>query len=38
MGIKFTEGPRDETYGRVAVFQDLYGNRIDLIGPAIVTN
>jgi catechol 2,3-dioxygenase-like lactoylglutathione lyase family enzyme len=33
MGIEFTEGPWDETYGRVAVFKDLYGNRIDLIGP-----
>jgi catechol 2,3-dioxygenase-like lactoylglutathione lyase family enzyme len=32
-GIEFTEGPWDATYGRVAVFKDLYGNRIDLIGP-----
>jgi catechol 2,3-dioxygenase-like lactoylglutathione lyase family enzyme len=32
-GITFTEGPWDHSYGRVAVFQDLYGNRIDLIGP-----
>jgi len=30
-GIEFTEEPRDEDYGRVAVFKDLYGNRIDLI-------
>jgi catechol 2,3-dioxygenase-like lactoylglutathione lyase family enzyme len=32
-GIEFTEGPWDADYGRVAVFKDLYGNRIDLIGP-----
>ncbi len=32
-GIEFTEGPWDTDYGRVAVFKDLYGNRIDLIGP-----
>src|SRR5258706_5357341 len=33
MGIQFTEGPWDTEYGRVAVFKDLYGNRIDLIQP-----
>ena len=33
MGIEFTEGPSDHSYGKVAVFKDLYGNRIDLIGP-----
>ncbi|MFI5361977.1 MAG: VOC family protein [Elusimicrobiota bacterium] len=32
-GVEFTEEPRDQDYGRVAVFKDLYGNRIDLIGP-----
>jgi catechol 2,3-dioxygenase-like lactoylglutathione lyase family enzyme len=32
-GIEFTEGPWDDSYGRVAVFKDLYGNRIDLIQP-----
>jgi hypothetical protein len=31
-GITFVEGPRDEEYGKVAVFSDLYGNRWDLIG------
>ena len=31
-GVRFTEAPRDEEYGRVAVFEDLYGNRWDLIG------
>lgn len=30
-GVKFEEEPRDEPYGRVAVFRDLYGNRWDLI-------
>lgn len=32
-GIAFEEPPRTESYGRVAVFRDLYGNRWDLIGP-----
>ena len=31
-GVEFTEGPWDDSYGRVAVFKDLYGNRIDLVG------
>lgn len=30
-GVKFVEEPRNEAYGTVAVFQDLYGNRWDLI-------
>lgn len=30
-GVSFAEAPRDEPYGRVAVFRDLYGNRWDLI-------
>lgn len=30
-GVKFLEGPRREDYGTVAVFEDLYGNRWDLI-------
>ena len=30
-GIQFTEGPLQAEYGKVAVFKDLYGNRIDLI-------
>jgi len=33
LGIEFVEGPWDDYYGRVAVFKDLYGNRIDLIQP-----
>jgi catechol 2,3-dioxygenase-like lactoylglutathione lyase family enzyme len=32
-GVKFLETPRDEPYGRVAVFEDLYGNRWDLLQP-----
>jgi catechol 2,3-dioxygenase-like lactoylglutathione lyase family enzyme len=32
-GVVFEESPRDEPYGRVAVFRDLYGNRWDLIEP-----
>lgn len=30
-GLRFMETPRDEPYGTVAVFQDLYGNLWDLI-------
>ena len=33
-GVTFLEAPRHEPYGTVAVFQDLYGNRWDLIQPA----
>ena len=32
-GVAFIEGPCDHPYGKVAVFKDLYGNRIDLIEP-----
>jgi predicted enzyme related to lactoylglutathione lyase len=32
-GVAFVEGPREEPYGSVAVFTDLYGNRWDLIEP-----
>ena len=31
-GVRFTEEPRQEAYGTVVVFQDLYGNKWDLIG------
>lgn len=30
-GVRFVEEPRDEEYGRVVVFEDLYGNKWDLI-------
>lgn len=33
-GVRFVDGPRDEPYGTVGVFEDLYGNRWDLIGRA----
>lgn len=30
-GVRFLETPRHETYGTVAVFEDLYGNQWDLL-------
>lgn len=33
-GVRFVEAPRQEAYGTVAVFEDLYGNRWDLIQSA----
>jgi catechol 2,3-dioxygenase-like lactoylglutathione lyase family enzyme len=33
-GVVFDEEPRREAYGTVAVFQDLYGNKWDLLEPA----
>jgi hypothetical protein len=32
-GVNFLEEPRQEPYGLVAVFQDLYGNKWDFIQP-----
>jgi catechol 2,3-dioxygenase-like lactoylglutathione lyase family enzyme len=32
-GIKFVRPPKQAPYGTVAVFEDLYGNLWDLIGP-----
>lgn len=32
-GVHFCEEPRHEPYGTVVVFEDLYGNRWDLIEP-----
>jgi len=32
-GVRFVREPRDEPYGTVAVFEDLYGNLWDLIQP-----
>ena len=34
-GVRFLEEPRDEPYGKVVVFEDLYGNRWDMIEPRI---
>lgn len=33
-GVRFVRQPRSETYGRVAVFLDISGNKWDLLGPA----
>ena len=33
VGITFVRAPQTAPYGTVAVFEDLYGNRWDLIGP-----
>ena len=30
-GVKFLEPPREEPYGTVAVWEDLYGNKWDLL-------
>jgi hypothetical protein len=30
-GIRFLEEPRNESYGTVVVFEDLYGNKWDLL-------
>ncbi|MBI4851861.1 MAG: VOC family protein [Acidobacteria bacterium] len=30
-GVEFLESPRQESYGTVAVFKDLYGNKWDLL-------
>ena len=32
-GVRFLEQPRHEAYGSVAVFEDLYGNKWDLLEP-----
>jgi len=32
-GVEFTEEPREEVYGTVVVFRDLYGNKWDLVQP-----
>jgi catechol 2,3-dioxygenase-like lactoylglutathione lyase family enzyme len=31
LGVRFNEEPRHEAYGTVAVFEDLYGNKWDLL-------
>lgn len=33
-GIHFVRPPESQSYGMVAVFEDLYGNLWDMIGPA----
>lgn len=34
-GVQFLETPRDESYATVAVFQDTFGNRWDLLQPKV---
>ena len=34
-GVVFVRPPQREPYGTVAVFEDLYGNRFDLIEPPV---
>jgi catechol 2,3-dioxygenase-like lactoylglutathione lyase family enzyme len=34
LGVKFVRKPIEESYGTVAVFEDLYGNLWDLIEPS----
>lgn len=36
-GVEFMSEPRDEPYGRVAVFVDVVGNRWDLLGPPLIS-
>ena len=33
-GVEFLEQPRDEEYGTVVVFKDVFGNKWDLLGSA----
>jgi catechol 2,3-dioxygenase-like lactoylglutathione lyase family enzyme len=33
LGVEFLEEPREESYATVVVFQDLYGNKWDLLEP-----
>jgi predicted enzyme related to lactoylglutathione lyase len=33
-GVEFVNSPRIESYGKVAVFLDVAGNRWDLLGPS----
>ncbi len=37
VGVRFVTTPRTETYGQVAVFLDVAGNRWDLLGPPSTT-
>ena len=34
-GVRFVEAPRTEPYGTVAVFEDAFGNRWDLVEPRV---
>ena len=34
-GVAFMEQPRNEVYGKVVIFKDLYGNLFDLLEPSV---
>ena len=34
-GVAFLEAPREEAYGKVVIFTDLFGNKWDLIEPSV---
>ena len=36
-GVEFVTPPHTESFGKVAVFLDVAGNRWDLLGPSVVT-
>jgi catechol 2,3-dioxygenase-like lactoylglutathione lyase family enzyme len=36
--VRFLESPRHEPYGIVAVFEDLYGNKWDLLQPNVAAD
>lgn len=36
-GVRFRREPKEEPYGTVAVFEDLYGNKWDLLQPKMLT-
>ena len=35
-GVQFLETPREESYATVVVFQDIFGNRWDLLQPKLL--
>ena len=37
-GIRFVRAPKEEEYGTVAVFEDLYGNKWDLLQPRTLSS
>jgi catechol 2,3-dioxygenase-like lactoylglutathione lyase family enzyme len=37
-GVHFVREPKEERYGTVAVFEDIYGNRWDLLQPREATH
>lgn len=34
-GVRFVRAPKEEPYGTVAVFEDIYGNLWDLLQPSV---